>query len=178
MAAAAAPFLAALAAPFVFDDEAEVVGSVSPLAALGARLPRLGRPLLKLTYALGLWAHGPSPLGFRVLNVALHAASAVLVFVLLERWLAGRKAEALEDVGTAAFAGALLWALHPLAAETVTYVSGRSMGLSTLLVLGAFALVARDEPPTFARAAGASLLAFLAPLAKETALVLPLLLVW
>ena len=59
-AAAAAPFLAALAAPFVFDDEAEVVGSVSPLAALGARLPRLGRPLLKLTYALGLWAHGPS----------------------------------------------------------------------------------------------------------------------
>jgi len=177
-AVAAVPFAAALAAPFVFDDEGEVVGSVSPLASFGARLPHLGRPLLKVTYALGAWAHGASPAGFRLVNVALHAASAVLVFVLAERWLLARGRAAPGPARAAAFAGAALWALHPLAAETVTYVSGRSMGLSTALVLAALALVARDEPPSRGRAAAAFLLALLAPLAKETALVLPLLLVW
>jgi hypothetical protein len=52
------------------------------------------------------------------------------------------------------------------------------MGLSTALILAALALAAFDEPPSRTRAACAGLLAFLAPLAKETALILPLLLVW
>ena len=52
------------------------------------------------------------------------------------------------------------------------------MGLSTLLVLASLALIAADDVPSARRALGAGLLAFLAPLAKETALVLPLLLVW
>ena len=177
-ALAAVPFAAALGARFVFDDEGEVVGSVSPLATFWERLPHLGRPLLKLTYALGAWLHGPSPAGFRLFNVALHAASAVLVFLLAERWLSARRPGESGAARTAAFAGAALWALHPLAAETVTYVSGRSMGLSTLLVLASLALVAADDVPSTRCALGAGLLAFLAPLAKETALVLPLLLVW
>ncbi len=176
-ALAAAPFAAAIGAGFVFDDESEVVGSVTPLGALGSRLPHLGRPLLKLTYALGLVAHGPSAAGFRTVNVALHALSAALVFLLAERWLAARGA-APGAARRAAFAGALLWALHPLAADTVTAVSGRSMGLSTLLVLVAFVLVARDGAPSKGRAAAAGICAFLAPLAKETALVLPVLLAW
>ena len=177
-AVAAVPFAAALGAGFVFDDEGEVVGSVTPLATFAERLVSLGRPLLKITYALGAWTHGASPAGFRLFNVALHVASAVLVFVLAERWLAGRRAGDSGAARMAAFAGAALWALHPLAAETVTYVSGRSMGLSTLLVLASLALVAADDVPSTRRAAAAGLLAFLAPLAKETALVLPLLFVW
>jgi len=177
-AIAAVPFAAAIGAGFVFDDEGEVVGSVSPAATFWARLPHLGRPLLKLTYAFGAWVHGPSPAGFRLFNVVLHAASAVLVFLLAERWLSARRPDESGAARAAAFAGAALWALHPLAAETVTYVSGRSMGLSTLLVLASLALVAADDVPSPRRAAAAGLLAFLAPLAKETALVLPLLLVW
>ena len=177
-ALAAVPFAAASGAGFVFDDEDEVVGSVTPLATFGERLVSLGRPLLKITYALGAWVHGPSPDGFRLFNLALHVASAVLVFVLAERWLSARRTGDSGAARMAAFAGAALWALHPLAAETVTYVSGRSMGLSTLLVLASLALVAADDVPSTRRAAAAGLLAFLAPLAKETALVLPLLLVW
>ncbi|HEY3350115.1 MAG TPA: tetratricopeptide repeat protein [Thermoanaerobaculia bacterium] len=177
-ALAAVPFAAVLGAGFVFDDENEVVGSVTPLATFGARLPHLGRPLLKITYALGARVHGPSPAGFRLFNVALHAGSAVLVFLLAGRGLSARRPGSLAGAGAAAFAGAALWALHPLAAETVTYVSGRSMGLSTFLVLASLALVAAEGVPSRGRALGAALFAFLAPLAKETALVLPLLLVW
>lgn len=174
-AVAAVPFAVALGAPFVLDDETDIVGSFPPDVSPLTRLGHLGRPFLKITYALGLWAHGPSPPGFRLVNVALHAIAAVLVFLLAARWLSARK---LAAAGAAAFASAIVWALHPLAAETVTYVSGRSMGLSTALLLGAMVLVARDEQPSTTRAIGAGVLAVLAPLAKETALVLPLLLAW
>jgi hypothetical protein len=153
----------------VFDDEA---------ALLSTSLYRGARPLLKATYALGAWAHGPSPMGFRLVNVALHAMTAVLVFILAERWLSARRIAETGGVRIAAFAGAMLWAMHPLAAETVTYVSGRSMGLSTLLVLAAVFLATSHEIPSRRGAVGAGVLAFLAPLAKETALILPLLLAW
>jgi tetratricopeptide (TPR) repeat protein len=63
-----------------------------------------------------------------------------------------------------------LWALHPALADTVAYVSGRSAGLSGLLVLACL-LAATGGRPLAAFA-----LAFLAPLARETALVAPLLL--
>ncbi len=173
------PFLAALGAGFVFDDEADVVGAPGASASSTlARLPLMARPVLKASYALGMVLHGPSPAGFRAVNVALHAASAVLVFLLARCWLLDGnavKTGASARTDVAAFAGAALWALHPLAAETVTYVSGRSMGLSTAFALGAMWLVARGEAPSPARALGAGALAFLAPLARETALVLPLL---
>ncbi len=169
-AVAVLPFLTALGAGFVFDDEADVAATAGASASsLFARIPFMVRPVLKASYALGVLLHGPSPTGFRTVNVALHVASSVLLFLLARRWKLG-------DV--AAFAGAALWALHPLAAETVTYISGRSMGLSTTLALGAMWMVARDEAPSPARAFGAGVLAFMAPLARETALVLPLLMAW
>jgi protein O-mannosyl-transferase len=170
------PFGLAIGAGFVFDDEGEVLWNADASAAsFLVRLVHKVRPLLKASYALGALLHGPSALGFRLVNVALHAATGVLVFLVVERWLSSRR---VESARAAAFAGAALWALHPLAAETVTYVSGRSMGLSTFLVLAAMWIATRDDAPSPPRAAVAGALAFLAPMAKETALALPLLLLW
>ena len=65
--------------------------------------------------------------------------------------------------------------VHPALADTVTYVSGRSAGLSTFLVIGCLLAATAVRP----RWPLAFLLAFLAPLARETALVAPvLLLAW
>jgi hypothetical protein len=73
--------------------------------------------------------------------------------------------------GVAVF-GAALWALHPAAVETVVPVTGRSVGLSSFLLLAALLIVTRDTPRR-ATALAAGALAFAAPLARETALVLP-----
>jgi protein O-mannosyl-transferase len=68
---------------------------------------------------------------------------------------------------------AAAWALHPAAVEAVAPVSGRSVPLSSALLLAALLLSTRRQAPrgaTFALAAAAALAA---PLVRETTLVLP-----
>lgn len=166
-------FAGAVRAGFLPDDWADVVGNPAAAAATFLeRLPGTVRPLLKASYALQDWLHGPWPAGFHAANVIVHAGAAALVWVLV------RRMPGMADAGPhLALLVAALWAVHPAMAETVTYVSGRSAGLSGLLVLAA--LVLATGPRSRAATIGAGLCAALAPLARETALVLPaLLMLW
>ncbi|MEZ5667735.1 MAG: hypothetical protein R3F55_09955 [Alphaproteobacteria bacterium] len=165
---AAVAFAGALHAGFVLDDLADVVGNPAATAArFVERLPQTVRPLLKASYAVQDWLHGPWAPGFHAVNLLLHVATTLLLLVLL------RRAVRLSAVAVLATA---LWAVHPALTETVTYVSGRSAGLSALLLLGA--LVLATGPVRAGTVAAAATCAALAPLARETALVLPALLLW
>jgi hypothetical protein len=84
----------------------------------------------------------PGTLVFHVTSLLLHAANAVLVGWLLSALGARRDA---------AWAGALLWAVHPLRVESVAWISGRKDVLSTFFFLSACLFYLRD-----ARAEGAS----------------------
>src|SRR4051812_19563619 len=74
---------------------------------------------------------GLSPDGYHVVNVGLHALNAALLYLVLWR-LVARFCPATPTSGRTASAtiGALLWALHPLRAETVGWASGLLYGLS------------------------------------------------
>ena len=89
---------------------------------------------LHLNYALG----GFHPRWFRVVNIIIHAANSILIYALLQLLLRrSPNATALPD-GTAAFipaAAALLFAAHPLATESVTYIVQRFTSQSTLFYL-------------------------------------------
>ena len=175
-AAAFAVYANALPNAFLWDDLFLVVGNPAikrwdALPALftsdlfpGATRSGYYRPLQALTYALdyGLW--GLAPAGFRSTNVAWHAASAVLLYAAGVRVL---------GVATAALLAALLFAVHPIHVEAVAYVAGRSDPLSAALLLGAVLAFLRGDRAGRAVSAG---LYFLALLAREAALVLPLLL--
>ncbi len=119
------------------------------------------RPLLKLSYALNRSFGGL--FGFHLVNLLLHGANVLLVLMLLQHLLpTGQRG--------AAFAGALLFALHPVNTEVVTMLSGRSVSLAAMWMLGS--MVARLRGSVVL-----SLLAFaLAIASRETALVLPALL--
>jgi len=84
------------------------------------------RPLLLVTYAFNFWAGGYGPAGYHLVNLGLHLACALLVF------LAGRRL--LGSPGAAAL-GALLFALHPLQAEVANYISSRSETLAACACL-------------------------------------------
>lgn len=73
------------------------------------------QPLTRLSLALDRALFGADPRGARAVNLALHALNAGLVFALARRLLRTRE----EDRDWAALAAALLWALHPLRAETL-----------------------------------------------------------
>lgn len=167
-ALAALAHLPSLAGPFLYDDWNDVARNPSALAAtFWQRLPETLRPLLKASYALQDAWHGPLPALYHAVNIALHAATTCLAFLLIRRALAGRE--------TVALAAAALWALHPAGAETVSYISGRSMGLSVpLMLLALLAATAPGKP----RPILAFSCALAAALARETALILPALLLW
>ncbi len=121
------------------------------------------RPVTVASLALNVLAGGMSAGHFLVVNLMLHAANAWLVY------LVGRRL--LRDDRWAAV-GALVFAIHPVNAETVNYVVARSSLLSSLLALLAFwALLRRNEGMRggFSLAVAAYVLALLS---KEAALAL------
>jgi hypothetical protein len=165
----------ALPASFQFDDWNVIVDNsrVHTLAAWWQSMPGI-RPLLKLTYALNA-SLALDPFGFRLVNVSIHALNASLVWWLLrERGMrAGLPAA---DAQRAALLAALVFALHPVQTEAVTYISGRSSSLAACFCLLSACCWVRSESSDNSRgwlaACGATFITAVA--SKETALVLPL----
>ena len=129
LAAACAAFGASLGSGFHFDDYA--IFSDPALTSPGGWLRLWGlrqtRPLTYFTYWLNYQAGGTNPLGYHALNLALHLAAVLLAFECLRRWLPARTA------GLAA----VIFAVHPIQAESVDYVWGRSIVLASVLCFGA-----------------------------------------
>ena len=134
----------AFSGAFQFDDYNVIVHnpSVHSLAAWFSGLPDGIRPLLKLTYALN-WTGGPGLFGFHLFNVAIHAANVFLVYALSRRMTVRGGEDAGGSDAAVPLAAALLFAVHPVQTEAVTYVSGRSMSLMAFFYLGSLSSYAR-----------------------------------
>ncbi len=134
-----APFLGA---PFEYDDKVEILANrvLRHPGNLG-EMVRYNpfRLVLLYTFSWDLWAWGFRPEGYRALNIAIHAANSLLLLSLLDR-LGSRVLPRGGSHGLFVAAGTLLFAVHPLAIESVTYISGRSSSLATTFVLLASSL--------------------------------------
>ena len=101
-----------------------------------------GRPLLNFSLALSYALSGIRPWGYHVMNLAIHLGAGLALFGIVRRTLLRGKEAA--GAGRALFLGmaiALLWTVHPLQTESVTYVIQRAeslMGLCYLLTLYGF----------------------------------------
>jgi tetratricopeptide (TPR) repeat protein len=159
---------------FQYDDYNVIVdnGGVHTWGAWLAGLPRGIRPLLKFTYALN-WTSGLGLFGFHLVNVGLHAANAVLLFRLASR-IGGPSISRF-----AALLPALLFAVHPVQTEAVTYVSGRSVSLMAFFYLGSLLayLRGRERGSRLLLYLASPILFLLATASKEVALTLPVALV-
>jgi len=96
-----------------------------------------GRPLVNLSLAVNFAIHGLNPRGYHIVNIAIHAAAALTLFGLLRRLLqspnlAGRFER---DADFIAAMVAVLWAVHPLQTESVTYIVQRAESLCGLIYL-------------------------------------------
>jgi Flp pilus assembly protein TadD len=132
------------------------------------------RPIVQFSFWLDSRLAGANPHAFHLTNILLHAVNGGLVFLMLRLVLAS---------GTGAFLGATLFALHPAHSESVAFVSGRTDLWAALFILVAanLWLWERREPGTIplAKRAGATAAFLLACLSKETAYLLPVvLLAW
>jgi tetratricopeptide (TPR) repeat protein len=176
LAATALAYANALSAGFQFDDFNVIVdnAAVHSLAAWWQGMPGM-RPLLKLSYTLN-WLADPGPVGFHAVNVLLHLVNVALVLRLSGHLPVPAGLDGGKRQFRMRLLATVLFALHPIQTESVTYVSGRSMTL--MAGFGLAGLLAWLEAPMRARPnrwrVAACLLLAAAILTKEVAVALPL----
>jgi len=122
------------------------------------------RPMNRLTYMVDYQLFGLHPLAYHVENLGLHLITVFLLFFLVATLFAN---------STAAFLAALIFAVHPINAEAVNFISARNTMLAAVFVLSSFIVylhAVRKQKLLFFYCSG--LLFFLGLLCKETALAL------
>jgi len=135
-------YAGALTAPFILDDQGAIAenptlhGFWASLHPPENGVPVTGRPIANLTFAINYAVSGVNVWSYHVGNLLIHALAALALFGVLRRTFA-RSLPANEtrlSLGLA-FAIALLWAVHPLQTEAVTYLSQRVESLMGLFYL-------------------------------------------
>ena len=169
-----------LTGEFQFDDYNVIVNAAqvhtwtSWLAGLGNGI----RPLLKFSYTLN-WTMETGVVGFHLTNLLIHGVNIFLVYRLAQaftqqQWLR-------DNLQYVPLFTALLFAVHPVNTEAVSYISGRSASLMTLFYLAALLsyVIGRTRHNKIYLYVATPLLFILALGVKETAITFPLaLLVW
>ncbi len=143
LAAVAAVYLTSLPGVYLFDDFSAIFRNVN---VVGPRYVLWGhRWFVDLTFRLNLLLAGESPLYFHVVNIIVHAANALLVFGVVRRILMRLKPTPgwIIDKDLLAWAVALVWGVHPLNTQAVTYVCQRYESMTALCMLGSFYLFIR-----------------------------------
>jgi hypothetical protein len=141
--AALVAFSPGFAGPFIFDDITSIVENptirhlwrigpvLSPPYADGATVG--GRPFLNFTFALNHAISGTNVWSYHALNLLIHAAAGLTLFGIVRRSLDGTRL-ALHAIRIAG-AVALLWTIHPVQTESVTYIVQRAESLNGFLYL-------------------------------------------
>ncbi|MFI5336615.1 MAG: tetratricopeptide repeat protein, partial [Opitutales bacterium] len=137
--------------PLLFDDEPAILNNASLRHWATALFPppdttASGRPVLNLSLALNHALSGTSVWSYHAVNLLIHYLAGLAVFGIVRRTLAQRTVAAGAPL---ALAVALLWTLHPLQTEAVTYIVQRAeslMGLFYLCTLYGFIRGAEAAP--------------------------------
>jgi tetratricopeptide (TPR) repeat protein len=141
--------------PLLYDDELSVANNATIRHFATAFLPAgggsvAGRPFLNLSLAVNYAVGGTAPWSYHAVNLAIHVLAALVVFGVVRRTPASLDRPAGTSI---AFSVALLWSLHPLQTEAVTYLTQRAESLMGLLYLGALysfirAVGSKEQPTT------------------------------
>ncbi len=122
-------FANAMGNEFVFDDIYLItvnkqIQSLNLPVLLGSY-----RPIRDVSYAVDFAIWGQDPFGFHLTSTIIHAANVLLVFSLVHRLT--------KDLVSATLT-ALIFAVHPIQTDSVTYIAGRRDEIFTTFYILAF----------------------------------------
>jgi Flp pilus assembly protein TadD len=150
------------AAPLLLDDEFTLNRnpSVHRLSDVGrvlsppAHVPTGGRPFANASFALSYAVSGSEPWGHRLGNILLHGAVSLVLFGVVRRTLS-LPSMPVRVRGRAREIGAsicLIWAVHPLLTQCVTYISQRTeVQMAGCYLLTLYGFIRAEAEPAYAR---------------------------
>lgn len=141
-------YLYALRAPFVYDDRMYITGNAQIKDLWNFTNIYGTRWLGFLSFALNYRVSGLTPFDFHLTNVIIHIVNSLLVFSLIKRLLKALSLRGFawdaQQSGTAhvwlPFTSALLFLVHPVQTQAVTYVTQRFASLAAMFYLVAVLL--------------------------------------
>lgn len=177
-------YLNTLSHGFVWDDHTYILGN--PQFQEGRYFPHyfvsdfcegvnedcfFYRPLVSLTYLMDQLFWGENPFGYHLTNIIIHILVSLLVYAVVGALLQNK---------IAAWIGAILFAIHPIHSESVSFIAARTDPPATLFYLLAFFFylkISHCKGVQGLMVQAVSLLCFSLALAtKEIAVTLPLVL--
>jgi len=147
--AGVAAYSNSLNVPFLFDDLPSIVNNptIRSLSNIGQVLSPPGggetvggRPILNLSFALNYAVSGERLWSWHALNIAIHVLAGLCLFGIARQTfvlcgVSEQYGEQPRYVILPALAIALLWTVHPLTTESVTYIVQRAESLVGLWLL-------------------------------------------
>jgi tetratricopeptide (TPR) repeat protein len=162
-------YLNSLSAPAVFDDELSLVRNTyirqlwPPKWFWGAQYESSlsTRPLVALSFAINYAMTGLAPWAMRATNVAIHSASALVLWAWLQALTADRKGPPKKrsqvDADTQRWQSfglwciAAVWLVHPLQTDAVTYLMQRTELMVGLAFFAVMWTAARSPDTSWSR---------------------------
>lgn len=134
-----------LHSPFILDDHNAIVNNhhirtILPISRALSAPPQstvAGRPVAAFSLALNYAVSGMDPWSYHCVNILIHLLSTLLLLGILRRLLP-------ENCRYMAGLTAMVWSLHPLHTEVVTYVSTRTESIAGMFFLLAFYAMIRS----------------------------------
>ena len=154
IAVPAVSYLNSLDGRFVFDDARIYTSPAVKLETFSLtgvihavqRMEPATRPVANLSFVLNYLAHGLAVRGYHLVNLAVHITAGVLLYFFLKTTLA---LPVLRDrqrfAGAIPFVSTLLWLVHPLQTQAVSYIVQRMTSLSALFFVLSLLLYARGR---------------------------------
>jgi tetratricopeptide (TPR) repeat protein len=141
--------------PYMFDDWAHIqanrhiqITSLSwdSILEAGFDSPLKRRPVAYITLAFNYYFHGFDLAGYHFVNILIHLAAGIFLYMFLHTTLslqqAGQKSG---HAGWLPFTVAMIWLVHPLQTQSVTYIIQRMNSLAAMFFILAMLLYVRGR---------------------------------
>ncbi len=152
-----------LHSPFLFDDLNNItentsirVTELTPSALFEAASGSRGiksRGIAYLSFAVNYYFHGTDVAGYHLVNITIHLLAGIFLYLVLKKTLdLSLAAHHKPDSRLIAFFASLLWLVHPLHTNTVTFIVQRMNSLAALFcIIAIFLYVQGRTAPATAR---------------------------
>lgn len=115
--------------------------------------PRDARPLSRLTFALNWFFGQKSPTGYHVVNISIHALTAIFLFLTVRRIFQSPNISAVHRRNhyTIALFASVLWSINPIQTQAVTYIVQRMAILAAMFYVFGIYLYVRGRTSSNSR---------------------------